>query len=434
MRIVGAVVLALAVLAGPAAAQGPGSQTGTGATCLQAGRLIAEPGRPALPNQTVRITDGRIAAIAPGFDAAGCTRVIDLKTKTVLPGVIDSHVHITSEQSPMGRIDQVTKSPAARAFDGARFAERTVLAGVTTAADLGGDPEATLALRDAIAAGIVPGPRLLVAGAAITPKGGHGDVNGFRAEVIEALSRDNSCNGADDCRRATRAMIQRGVDLVKVTATGGVLSNTNAGLAQQLMDDELRAIVETATSMGRNVVAHAHGLGGINAALRAGVRSIEHGSYADPSSFKLFKEKGAYLVPTIIAGVFVAEEADRPGTWMPAPVRVKAREVGPLMLKMAGEARKAGVKVAFGTDTGVSPHGQNLRELELMVQAGFTPAEALRSATVVAAEHLGLSSETGRIAPGLAADVIAVAGDPLTDISTMRDVHFVMARGQVMKP
>jgi imidazolonepropionase-like amidohydrolase len=401
--------------------------------CIQAGTLLAVPGQAALSQQTVRIKSGRVVDVAAGYQSAGCAQVIDQKSRTVLPGLIDSHVHITSEQGPNRRFDAVTKTSADRAFDGAVYAKRTLEAGFTTVADLGADPEAVFALRDAIAAGKVSGPRILAAGQAITPSGGHGDVNGFSPEVLAALRANNRCNGADDCRRATREMVQSGADLVKVTATGGVLSNTNAGLAQQLTDDELKAIVQAAHSMGRIVVAHAHGKDGIDAALRAGIDGIEHGTYADAESFKLYKQSGAWYVPTLLAGVTVKEEAQKPGTWMPKPVQEKALKVADTAIATAREARKAGVKFAFGTDTGVSKHGDNAREFALMVQAGFSPAEAIKAATVDAAEHLRLSAETGRIAPGLAADIIAVDGDPLKDVATLTAVKFVMARGSVAK-
>jgi imidazolonepropionase-like amidohydrolase len=402
--------------------------------CIQAGTLIAEPGKPAAREQTIQIKDGRIAGVVAGYVGAGCKAVIDQKARTVLPGLIDSHVHITSETGPAGRLNAVTKRAADFAFDGAVFAGRTVRAGFTTVADLGGDPDAVFPLRDAIRDGKIVGPRIVAAGRAMTPSGGHGDVNGYRPEVVAALKGPNACNGADDCRRATREMIQEGADIVKVTATGGVLSNTAAGLAQQLSDDELKAIVDAAHSMGRKVVAHAHGVGGVNAALRAGVDGIEHGTFADAESMKLFKQTGASYVPTLLAGVTVKETAEDPTSWMPKPVRQKAIEVGDRAIKTAGEARKAGVNVVFGTDTGVSKHGDNAREFELLAKAGFTPVESLRMATVGAAKHLGLENETGRIAPGLAADIIAVDDNPLTDISTLREVDFVMARGVVVKP
>ena len=422
-----AAALALA-FAAPAFAQAPSFDV-----CVQAGAVLATPGAPALSAQTVRIKAGRIVDLVPGAQAAGCAAVIDQKSRTLLPGLIDSHVHITSEQGPNRRFDAVTKTSADRAFDGAVYAKRTLEAGFTTVADLGADPEAVFALRDAIAAGKAPGPRILAAGTAITPSGGHGDVNGFSPDVIAALRRNNRCNGADDCRRATREMIQAGADLIKITATGGVLSNTRAGLAQQLTDDELKAIVETAHSMGRIAVAHAHGKDGIDAALRAGIDGIEHGTYGDAASFKLYKQSGAWYVPTLLAGVTVKEEAQKPGTWMPKPVQEKALQVADTAIATAREARKAGVRIAFGTDTGVSKHGDNAREFALMVQAGFTPAEAIKSATIDAAEHLRLSTETGRIAPGLAADLIAVDGDPLKDVTVLTNVKFVMARGVIAK-
>jgi imidazolonepropionase-like amidohydrolase len=402
--------------------------------CIQAGTVIAEPGKPALRTQTIQVKEGRIVGIVAGFQSAGCAAVVDQTKRTALPGLIDSHVHITSESNPAGRLNFVTKRAGDFAFDGAVFAGRTVRAGFTTVADLGADPDAIFPLRDAIRDGKVVGPRIIAAGRAITPSGGHGDVNGYRPEVVDALKGRNACNGADDCRRATREMIQDGADIVKVTATGGVLSNTAAGLAQQLSDDELKAIVDAAHAMGRKVVAHAHGVGGVNAALRAGVDGIEHGTFADAESMKQFKQTGAAYVPTLLAGVTVKEIAEDPKSWMPKPVRAKALEVADRAIKTAGEARKAGVNVVFGTDTGVSKHGENAREFELLARAGFTPVESLRMATVGAAKHFGLENETGRIAPGLAADIIAVDGDPLKDVATLSDVKFVMARGDIVKP
>lgn len=417
-------------LAAPAMAQTPAPAYDA---CIQAGAVLAAPGQAALTQQTVRIKGGRIVDVVAGFKGEGCAQVIDQKARTILPGLIDSHVHITSEQGPNRRFDAVTKTSADRAFDGVVYARRTLEAGFTTVADLGGDPEAVFALRDAIAAGKVQGPRIIAAGLAITPSGGHADVNGFAPEVLAALRANNRCNGADDCRRAVREAIQAGADIIKITATGGVLSNTAAGLAQQLTNDELSAIVQTAHAMGRAVVAHAHGKDGIDAALRAGVDGIEHGTYGDAESFKLYRAGGAWYVPTLLAGVTVKEEASKPGTWMPKPVQEKALKVADTAIGTAREARKAGVKIAFGTDTGVSKHGDNAREFALLVQAGFTPAEAIKAATVDAAEHLKLSAETGRIAPGLAADIIAVDGDPTKDVATLTAVKFVMARGVVAK-
>jgi imidazolonepropionase-like amidohydrolase len=230
-----------------------------------------------------------------------------------------------------------------------------------------------------------------------------------------------------------REQVRRGADQIKLTATGGVLSNTAAGLEQQFADDELAAIVDAAHKMGRKVAAHAHGVGGVNAALKAGVDSIEHGTYLDNASIALFRKSGAYLVPTILAGVTVAERADDPNSWLTPPSRAKAKEVGPRMLDMARRARQGGVKVAFGTDSGVSRHGENAREFELLVEAGFTPMEAIRTATVHGADNLGKSSELGAIEPGKFADIIAVDGDPLSNIAALRTVGFVMKGGVVFK-
>jgi imidazolonepropionase-like amidohydrolase len=425
-----AALAALAVAGSPALAQ---TTAPAAVTAIWAGRLLAAPGKPVETQRTILVADGRITAVQPGYQAPSGARVIDLTAMTVLPGLIDSHVHITSENGPTGRLDSVVKSDVDEAFDGALFARRTLEAGFTTVADLGADAEAVFGLRDAIAAGKVAGPRIIASGPAITPTGGHGDAQGYRAEVLDVLRSPMACNGADDCRRAVRQAVQGGADVIKITATGGVLSNIGAGLGQQLTDAELTAIVETAHALGRRVTAHAHSKDGIEAALRAGVDSIEHGSYGDSDTFRLFRKTGAVLVPTVLAGVTVAEEAERPGTWMPAPVRAKARQVGPRMLETLRQAHLAGVRVAFGTDTGVSRHGDNARELELMVQAGFTPEEALAAATVGAAQHLRLDTVIGELTPGKAADIIAVNGDPLANISELRDVDFVMKGGTVFK-
>jgi imidazolonepropionase-like amidohydrolase len=403
-------------------------------TYVHAGRLLADPasGR-VLINQTVVIRDGKAVEVREGFieDAGGA--VIDLRDSFVLPGLIDSHVHLTGENGPTNRLDEVTKSSADLAMDGAMFAGRTLRAGFTTVADLGGDNDAVFALREATATGKVAGPRIIASGSAVTPHGGHADINGYRADVMALLGSPSACSGADDCRRAVRQQVQRGADIIKITATGGVLSNTAAGVGQQFLDDELKAIVETAHSMGRKVTAHAHGAGGINAALRAGVDSIEHGSYLDAEGVRLMKAGGAWLVPTLLAGDFVTREAARPGTWMTRPVQVKAAQVGPQLLGMAQRAHREGVKVAFGTDTGVSKHGDNAQEFALMIRAGFTPLQAVQAATVGAAEHFGLSGEIGSLAPGKAADLIAVKGDPLADVTELQRVRFVMKGGEVAK-
>jgi imidazolonepropionase-like amidohydrolase len=411
----------------------PAVETPAVQTVVHAGRLLADPatGR-VLTNQSLLIdAAGRIIAVEAGFASPEGAEVIDQSTRFVLPGLIDSHVHILTESSPSGRLESVTRSTSFAALRGVHYAERTLAAGFTTVVDLGGEQEAIFALRDAIAQGLVDGPRIIAAGRSISPHGGHGDAQGFRPEVMAVMRSPSACSGADDCRRAVRDAVQAGADVIKIAATGGVLSDTAAGLGQQLSDAELEAIVDAAHSMGRRVVAHAHGVEGINAALRAGVDGIEHGTYLDDESIRLFRRNGAYLVPTVLAGVTVYERAQIPGALTPAQ-RLKALEVGPLMVDMLRRAHAGGVQVAFGTDSGVSAHGDNAREFELMVEAGFTPMQAIQAATVNAAAHLGMEDRLGRLAPGYAADMIAVDGDPREDIAQLRAVRWVMARGEAV--
>lgn len=426
-------VAGLAALAGPSGAQSP-TATPEPARCVQAGRLLADPasGR-VLSNQTVVVQGGRVASISPGFTAAPGCEVVDLRDSFVLPGLIDSHVHLTSQQNPNARLEEVTQSASDQAMVGAGYARKTLEAGFTTVADLGADNEAIFALREAVKRGDVVGPRILASGSAVSVHGGHADVNGYRADVMEAIRSESICSGAEDCRRAVREQVRAGADVIKITATGGVLSNTAAGLAQQFLDDELASIVETAHRMGRKVTAHAHGADGVNAFLKAGGDSIEHGTYLDAESIRLFKARGAYLVPTLMAGDFVARIANGPSNFFTPAQTAKAREAGPRMLDMARRAHAGGVKIAFGTDTGVSAHGDNAREFALLVRAGMTPIQAIRSATVVAAEHLQLGAEVGSLAPGKAADLIAVRGDPLADVTELERVRFVMRGGRVYK-
>lgn len=419
-----AAAAATATSLGEASAQAPQFDQ-----CLVAGRVITEAGARPLADQTIRIQAGRIADLQPGRNTQGCAAVQDLSGHTVLPGLIDSHVHLLSELNPNSRLDEITKGPEALVVDGAAFAKKTLLAGFTTVVDLGGEPDAILALRNGIAEGKLAGPRILSAGTAITPHGGHGDVHGYRSDAMAGLDRSNTCSGAPDCTRAVREMVRKGVDVIKITATGGVLSNTKAGLGQQFTDEELKAIIDTAHALGRKVAAHAHGKAGVDAALRAGVDSIEHGTYSDADSFKLFKASNAALSPTTLAGATVVAAADT----LTAAQRAKALEAGPLMLDMLRRARLAGVRIIFGTDTGVSKHGENAKEFPLWIQAGFSPTEAIRAATVGAAEHYGLANQIGTLAPGKAADVIAVKGDPLANISELERVAFVMKDGVVHK-
>ncbi|MGE0182984.1 MAG: amidohydrolase family protein [Parvularculaceae bacterium] len=411
-------------------------------TVIHAGKLLATPGSPARAEQSIVIKDGKIESVIDGYAAAGDVgaegddvTMIDLKNRFVLPGLIDSHVHILGENNPRQRLQRVEESDADDAVAGAGFARKTLMAGFTTVRDVGaGSGDAIFALRDGIARGDVDGPRIFASGATISVTGGHGDgTQGYRDDIAELLHSPAVCDGPADCRRAVRNQVRRGADHIKLTATGGVLSNTAAGLEQQFFDDEMKAIIDSAHAMGRKVTAHAHGVAGINAALRAGVDSIEHGTYLDDDSIKLFKKHGAYLVPTLLAGATVVEWAEDPNSFLLPPQRAKALLVGPTMHDMAQKARKGGVKVAFGTDSGVSKHGENAREFALMVAAGFSPMEAIKAATVNAADHLGQSGAIGAIAPGKYADIIATDGDPLANVDELLDVDFVMKGGAVYK-
>lgn len=405
------------------------------ATCVQAGRLLADPASGKVETgKTLVVDGGKIARVEDGFVSEGCATVIDLKDSFVLPGLIDSHVHLTSENGPNQRVERFTKTRSDLALDGAWYALKTLKAGFTTVADLGSPNESIFALRDAIKAGRVPGPRIIASGSQISVHGGHGDPGNGVPEALVPVYRPSSvCSGPDDCRRAVREQVRAGADVIKITATGGVLSPTAAGLAQQFSNEELKAIVEAAHSMGRKVTAHAHGADGINAFLRAGGDSIEHGTYVDAESIKLFKASGAWLVPTLMAGDFVVREAGRPNTYLLPAQRDKALIAGPLMLDMTRRAREGGVKIAFGTDTGVSAHGDNAGEFALMVKAGFSPIDAIRSATIWAADHLGLSALVGALKPGMQADLIAVKGDPTADVTALTKVTFVMKGGVVYR-
>lgn len=399
---------------------------------IHAGRLLADPatGR-VTQNQTLVIENGRVREIVNGFVGQG--DVVDLSDKFVLPGLIDSHVHITNQQGEGNRVARFTNTAADSAVQGAAYALVTLRAGFTTVADLGGASDAVVALRNGIAAGKIPGPRLLVSAGTVTPHGGHGDANGVNSALVPVLRQNGVCSGADDCRRSVRERVRAGADIIKITATGGVLSNTAAGLAQQFTEDELASIVEVAHRMGRQVTAHAHGGDGINAFLKAGGDSIEHGTYLDDESMRQFKANGAWLVPTLMAGDFVARVASSPDNFFTPAQTAKALEAGPKMLDMAARAHRGGVKIAFGTDSGVSAHGDNAQEFALLVRAGLTPLQAIQSATVGAAEHLRISNEAGRLAPGMPADLIAVGGDPLTDVTELERVRFVMKGGQVFR-
>lgn len=401
---------------------------------VQAGKLLADPATGKVETaKTVVLENGKVARIADGYVSEPGGKVVDLKDSFVLPGLIDSHVHLTGQQGPTSRLDNVTQSPADEAMVGAGYARKTLLAGFTTVADLGANNQAIFALREGIKRGDVPGPRIIAAGEAVSIHGGHGDINGYSEEVMHVLRPTSVCSGPDDCRRAVREQVWLGADIIKITATGGVLSNTAAGLNQQFSDPELSAIVESAHRMGRKVTAHAHGVDGINSFLKAGGDSIEHGTYLDADSIALFKKNGAYLVPTLMAGDFVYRIASGPNNFLTPAQTAKALDAGPKMLAMARRAHEGGVKIAFGTDTGVSAHGDNAGEFALLVKAGLSPLEAIQTATVNAADHFSLSAEIGSLAPGKAADLIAVKGDPLKDVTELQHVTSVIKGGVVYK-
>ncbi|MDG2117170.1 MAG: amidohydrolase family protein, partial [Porticoccaceae bacterium] len=344
----------------------PVASTADDIVVVYAGQLMAVPGDLVKSEQSIIIRNGKINAIKPGYidastivdDPKESLTLHDLKDKFVLPGLIDGHVHVTDELGPKTKLAIVERSDADTAMFGIRNAQLMLDAGFTTIRDLGarGD-DAVFALRDAINMGFIDGPRIFVAGHIISPTGGHGQRHGYRDEVFDVIKYSSICDGVADCRRAVREQVRRSADQIKLVANGGVLSETAAGTGQQFFDDELKAIIDTSHALGRKVTAHAHGTDGINAALRAGVDSIEHATFADKESFRLFRQTGAYLVPTLLAGVSVTEISNDSNSFFPASVRHKALQVGPRMIENVRRAHKAGVKIAFGTDSYVSNHG-----------------------------------------------------------------------------
>ena len=399
---------------------------------IHAGRLIADASRPAAGPSTITITDGRISAVVSGLvPVPAGARLVDLSGKTVLPGLIDMHVHLSGDPGGDFRDEAVDPDEWA-ALVGAKNARITALAGFTTVRDLGSPPRVGFMLRRATERGFIPGPRILASGPAISIIGGHGDVSGFRPEVMRALSVDNTCTGPEQCAARVREFSRAGADIIKITATGGVLSQQARGLGQHFTDPEMKAIVDTAHSLGLKVAAHAHSDAGIAAAVRAGVDSIEHGTFASAATVRLMKERGASLVPTLMAFTGIRERLGK-GVYTPVveeKVRMTLSEVG----KAARLARAAGVPVVFGTDAAVFEHGRNAQELGLLVElAGMTAAEAIASATTGAAKLLGMETEIGRIAPGYSADLIAVSGDPLREVRVLEHVDFVMVRGKAIQ-
>jgi imidazolonepropionase-like amidohydrolase len=433
MRSLGGVAACLSLLAAPAAAQPAVEQP---ATYIHAGALLDRPGQAPRGASTLVVRNGRIEAVQDGFAAAPAgARVIDLKDQFVLPGLIDMHVHIFSDDDKArARMERVNRDIEDELLIGVDNARRTLEAGFTTIRDLGSEARAVTSLRDAINAGAVPGPTIVPAARMVSISGGHGDsTNGVNRDTADAArARTTSvCDGPEDCRRAVRAQIGAGAEVIKFASTGGVLSNVAGGLGQHMNDDEMVAIVETAHMLGRKVAVHAHGKAGVDAALRAGVDSVEHGTYLDAATFALFKKSGAYLVPTMLAPRAALAQA-KSGVLPPA-VLPKAEEAAAIAFANHKAAIASGVKIAFGTDTGVSSHGDNAQEFALMVEAGMSPAEAIKAATVNAADLLGRSDRIGSLEAGKDADIVAVAKSPLADVTELERPTFVMKRGVAIR-
>jgi imidazolonepropionase-like amidohydrolase len=425
-RSLGAACLLVAGLAGSAQAR----------TLIHAGRLVDGRSDTARTGVTITVDGERITGVANGFTpAASGDVVIDLRTATVMPGWIDLHVHISSEQSgAAGYAERFFMNPADFALRATTYARKTLLAGFTTVRDCGAGDKLNIALRDAAAKGWIAGPRVL-AGGGVSTTGGHGDrTNGLASELQEMLASPlpGTANGPDEMRAAVRQRYKDGADFIKIAATGGVLSLAKSGQAPLFTDAELQAVVETARDYGMTVAAHAHGAEGMLRAVRAGVHTIEHGTFMTDEVMAAMKEKGTVYVPTISAGRFVAEKAKIDG-YFPAVVRPKAAAIGPKIQDTFARALKAGVKIAFGTDQGVAPHGDNALEFVYMVEGGMTPMAAIRSATVEAAKVIGMAEELGTVEAGKHADLVAVAGDPIADIRQVSKVSFVMKGGVVHK-
>jgi imidazolonepropionase-like amidohydrolase len=413
-------LLLSAFLAAPAAAE---------TVIVHAGHLIADAASPEAGPSTITIVDGRITGVTPGLTPPPPgARLVDLSTKTVLPGLIDAHVHLTGMPGE-AYWNQAVESEEWSTLVGAHNALTTLRAGFTTVRDLGSGRLNGFALRRAIDEGLIQGPRMVAAGQALSTIGGHGDVSGFRPEVMEALDGHNTCTGVDQCAARVREAAKLGADVIKFHATGGVLSQGDKGLGQAFTDEEMRAIVATAHALGLKAAAHAHADAGIAAAVRAGVDSIEHGTFASAATIQLMRQRGTVLVPTLMAFTGIRERLGK-GIYTPRveeKVRMTLNEVG----KAARLARAAGVPIVFGTDAGVYEHGRNAGEFALLVDlVGMSPAEALASATTGAAKLLGLDNQVGRIAPGYSADLIAVGGDPLRDVRLLEHVDYVMVRGK----
>ena len=403
-------------------------------TILHCGSLIDVKTQTVLKNRSIVVEGKKIVAVSEGFlSPAKGDVVINLKDRTVMPGLIDSHVHLESETNPGAYLDRFVKNPGDVAYQALVYAKRNLMAGFTTVRDLGGT-NIVISLRNAINKGLVEGPRIFTAGVTIGTTGGHADdTNGINDAFKKDLGPENGViNGVADAAKAVRQRYKEGSDLIKITATGGVLSYAKDGAGAQFTDEEIRAIVQTAKDYGYKVAAHAHGKDGMKRAVLGGVTSIEHGTFMDEEVMELMKKMGTFYVPTVIAGRSSADSSKIPN-YYPEMVAKKAAAIGPIIQGTFAKAYKAGVKIAFGTDAGVFGHGKNGYEFVLMNEGGMPVLEAIKSATVTAADLLGQSDLIGSIEVGKAADIVAVPGDPVADVKLMTKVNFVMKDGKVYK-
>ena len=421
MKIAAFIALAGAMCAAPALAD---------TTVIHAGAFVIDAESQPRGPSTITVTDGKIVSVADGFTAAPAQAVtVDLKDKTVVPGMVDLHVHLTGD--PGGDFWKGAVEPDEwDVVVGAKNARLTALAGFTTVREAGSGPASAFSLRRGTAEGFIDGPRIVAAGPSLAIVGGHGDVSGFRPEVNELLDSGFTCTGAVECAEKVRLASQNGADIIKITATGGVLSQQGRGLEAHFTSAEMQSIADTAHSLGLKVMAHAHGARGIEAAARAGIDSIEHGTYLDEAAARAMKDNGTVLVPTLMAFKGVTERLGQ-GVYTPV-VEDKIRDVAETARVFMGKALRWGVPIAFGTDAGVFGHGRNAGEFALMVEQGMSHRDAFAAATTHAARVLGLENEIGRIAPGYSADLIAVEANPLDDTSTLENVDWVMVRGRVI--
>ncbi len=404
----------------------------TRVSIIHAGTVLAVPGEAPKTRASVIVADGKIVSVEEGFVQRPGAEIIDLSESFVLPGLIDAHIHMQFGGENYSA-DLATVEDGMLVLRGYAEVRRALEAGFTTLRDMAGDPDIVFPLRDAMSKGIVTGPRIVAAGPAIVPTGG-GIIRGYRRDVMDMLADTNleaPCDGAESCMQVTRQVIKDGADVVKIVVTGSILS-PNAALTKQMSNEEISAIVEAAHGMGKQVSAHAHGLPGINAALAAGALSIEHGTFADDSSIKLLRKTGAYLVPTMTSIRMLRNRVERDPNANPT-VRQNVNAADERIAETVRAANRAGVKIAFGTDINIGLFGTNAGEFRLLKAAGMREADMIRSATVVAAELLGVEDVTGTLSPGKSADVIAVDADPLRDITALEQVRFVMREGVIVK-